>query len=71
MSFAKIKTLKEVMDVNAANQALGEGWQLVAVVPRGSLLCYVLGKEGEPSGLGSSIAEAVRRAQGRVIEPKD
>lgn len=48
MQLHDVGELKEALDVNDANQALAQGWHLVAVVPRGPLSLYVLGRKVNP-----------------------
>lgn len=55
MQIQDVSELKEALDVGAANQALAEGWQLVAVVTRGSQMVYVLGKK-KLFGIAAAIA---------------
>lgn len=62
MQMQDVSELKEALNVGAANQALAEGWQLVAVVTRGSQVVYVLGKK-KLSGMAAAIANA------RTIQP--
>ena len=48
MQMHEVDEVKEIIGVGEVNQALTQGWRLVAVVPRGALVSYVLGREVAP-----------------------
>lgn len=58
MQLHEVDVIKEVTGVKEVNEALNDGWRIVAVVAAtegssGDLLvpCYVLGKKAKPKGL--------------------
>lgn len=53
MSFEHIKVVKSVDNDRAANLALADGWQLLAVTASGEGMLYILGRApvaAEPKG---------------------
>lgn len=68
MELHEADVIKELFDVREVNQALSDGWRIVAVVssvePAGGDLqvaCYVLGRKNPPVGTLGDRTDPVRR----------
>jgi hypothetical protein len=49
MRLDEVGEFKEALDYREANLAIEQGWKVMAVVPRGTMTIYVLGKPAESS----------------------
>jgi hypothetical protein len=70
MQLHEVKEVKSVTSYNSANEALSQGWTLIAVVSESSGgPCYVLGKRKVPNeagAIGVMVPERMRRPSGQA-----
>lgn len=71
MQLHEVDVIQELFSVKDVNEALAEGWRIVAVVSSvepglGELpvACYVLGKKAKPKGLNISAAALAKANEG-------